>query len=657
MTNISILDPIRVIPDWASIGARFCLLTAGLLAPWIAIAALPLFRFGIWIDVEPTLIVYHWIAALFAGGLFLDRVTTSQISLSPIVSGIGILIALSLCTLPFALNAGLTWYGLPDSGQGILSLIGFTFMLLGFKRLIDEGYSHFLWVNTALAILTISGFTLIGNIWGKGTPLAEWSPYVFSAFMAFMAIGLLALSLTSESKKYRIVGTIFSGVLILLSSNKTAIISLAVILGVLESKTISTYLQKYVRIRLSLIVGLAPLAILGSMILFSGPTSFPSLWSRVRIIQMVGLEMLEHPWRLLVGYGWGSYTDTFLANLTRVPEAMYQNGIWNPTWDALAHINSHSHHQVAEALLSTGVLGALIVLLLPALAVYISDRDKLIPAFIVFFLYTSVSSGWFEIPATLPFIALSYAVFWPKEVSWNKTISSLFLIPCYVIGGVLCFKGGTQTFNVGIAYPGPRSLISESYGEALPIPCNRAIEAAGPGGVHLAHHLRSLINESAHYRYTNRQIIEEISELVCAAQSIKQPTFSLMLSLITLTGDIAKIDTFRWAKPLRDQLLPQWRPMLEAILIKAPYRTDLLAPYFRWQIKQGNRTEVWNWCDQILIKNPTDPIALWFKGLLLKDIEQETAAHKLLKDALNAGVTRLLPVDPHFKNQIENYVE
>lgn len=655
--NISLPAVVRVNLDWTSIGTRFCLLTAGLLAPWIAIAALPFFRFGIWIDVEPTLIVYHWIAALFAGGLFLDRFNSPKTSLNPIITGIGALIILSLCTLPFALDAGLTWYGLPDSGQGILSMIGFSFMLLGFKRLIDEGYSRFLWVNTALATLIISGFTLFGNIWGKGTPLAEWSPYVFSAFMAFMAIGLLALSLTSESQNHRIGGTILSGGLILLSSNKTAIISFAVILGILGSRILSSSLQKYARFRFSLTVGLAPLAILVSMILFASPTSFPSLWSRVRIIQMVGLEMLEHPWRLLVGYGWGSYTDTFLANLTRVPEAMYQNGLWSPTWDALSHINSHSHHHVAEALLSTGILGALIILLLPAFAVYTSDRDKLIPAFIVFFLYTATSSGWFEIPATLPFIALSYAVFWPKESPWNKTIATSFLRPWYAIGGVLCFIGGMQTFNVGIAYPGPRSLISESYGELLPIPCSRAIEAAGPGGAHLAHHLRSLVNESAHYRYSNKQVVEEISELVCAAQSIKQPTFSLLLSLITLTGDIAKIDTFRWVKPLRNQLLPQWRPMLERVLIKAPYRTDLLAPYFRWQIKQGNHEEVWDWCNRILTKNPDDPIALWFKGFILKDKPgQEAFAYQCLKQALKVGVSRLLPIDPDFKIQIERYV-
>lgn len=171
MSNTALAPSVPVNPDRVSFGSRFCLLTAGLLAPWIAIAALPFFRFGIWIDVEPTLVVYHWIAALFASGLLLDCLKSPQTSLNPIIGGIGILIALSLCALPFALDTGLSWYGLTDSGQGILSLIGFAFMIFGFKRLIDDGYSHLLWINTVLAILTISGFTLLGNIWGKGTPL------------------------------------------------------------------------------------------------------------------------------------------------------------------------------------------------------------------------------------------------------------------------------------------------------------------------------------------------------------------------------------------------------------------------------------------------------------------------------------------------------
>jgi hypothetical protein len=642
--------------NWLAVGGRFCLVSAGLLAPWIAIAALPIFRFGIWIDVEPTLVVFHWIAALFAGGLILDRMNSSHIFVHPILAGIGALIALSLITMPFALDIGLTWYGLPDSGQGILSLIGFTFMLFGFKRLIDEGYSRFLWINTTAAILMIGGFTLFGNIWGHGTPFADWSPYVFSAFMAFMAIGLLALSLTCESQNYRLSGIVLSGIIILLSMNKTAIMSLGVLLVIFESKTISNYIQKLGRVIYTLIVALCPLIILASMILFSGPAQFPTLWSRVRIIQMVGLEMLEHPSRLLVGYGWGSYTDTFLANMTRVGEAMYQQGVWNPTWDGLSHINSHSHHQVTEALLSTGIFGALIVLILPALAVYVSDRDKLPFAFIVFFLYAATSSGWFEIPATLPFIALSYSVFWPKNPLWNKAVSSSFLLPLCTLGAVLCIVGGARCFNVAIAYPGPSSLISANYGVVLPFTCDRAIEAAGPGSAQLARHLQTLIEEAHYSGYRNGEVTKEISELVCAAKTIKQPNISLMIPLLTLTNDLAKVESFREVKSLRQELLPQWRSKLEAVLTRAPYRTDLLVPYFRWQMRRGKSAEIWDWCNQILSRNPRDPIALWFKGLILKKNPDDLRkGYAFLKRSLDAGVSRVIPIAPELEQQIRVY--
>lgn len=643
------------------VSGRCCLMVAGLLAPWIAIAALPFFRFGIWIDAEPTLVVYHWIAALFALGIFFDCLSSSpslKDFINPVLGLIFVLILLSLAMMPFALDRGLTWYGLPQTGQGILSLIGFVFYLLGFKRLLDRGQSQFLWVNTAIAAMTISSITLIGNFSPENPALAEWSPYVFSAFLAFMAIGLLALSLTAESRMFRFLGVGVACVLVLLSSNKTAMVGLLCVLVILESKTLSEYLKKNARGGLSLIVGTVPLLILISMVVFSSPTRLPSVWSRLRLIQMVGLEMLEHPWRLLVGWGWGSYTDTFLANLTRVSEAMYQNGVWNPTWDALNRVDFHSHHQVIEALLSTGVMGALIVLLLPTIAVYSSDREKLMAAFAVFFLYATTSSGWFEMPATLPFIALSYAAFWPKASRWKLEIPSKIMLSLSGVAVVICFSGGMRVFDVGITYPSANSLITKNFGKSPPVSCDQARRAAGPGGVHLAHSLRSVVNESAYYEYANKQIVEEIQELVCAARSIKQPTLALTMSLLALIGDLAKEEQFPWVKPLREQLLPKWRPMLKAMLIRAPYRTDLLAPYFRWQIEQGNGEAVKEWCEQILIKNPNDPIALWFKGLILKDMPGKMlVGYRFLNRALMCGISRLLPIRPKFQKQIEEYQE
>jgi hypothetical protein len=84
------------------------------------------------------------------------------------------------------------------------------------------------------------------------------------------------------------------------------------------------------------------------------------------------------------------------------------------------------------------------------------------------------------------------------------------------------------------------------------------------------------------------------------------------------------------------------------MLARAPYRTDLLAPYFRWQISQGNQNEVWDWCEEILAKNPNDPIALWFKGSLL----HHSAANKFRNQALDAGVSRIIPIDPELEQQI-----
>jgi hypothetical protein len=645
----------KLAPASLSALGNWCLLTAGFIAPWIALAALPLFRYGIWIDSEPTLVAYHWIAALFALGTFLNQLCSSPpiLPFNLILGLLAALIGLSLLLMPFALDNTLTWYGLPQTGQGILSLISFVCYFLGFKQLIDAKYGPFLWVNTVVAVIMVACLTLAAHFAPQNLTLADWSPFVFSAFLAFMALGLLALSSVCEYPYYRIGGSILAYSIILLSSNKTAIVGLFMAFGLVVSIRINPYLQKNARLFLSSIVAMAPLLIIISMAVFSNPLYLPSLWSRVRLIQMVGLEFTTHPWELLTGLGWGSYTDIFLANLTRVPEALYQNGVWNPTWDALERIDFHSHHQVVEALLATGILGAIIVLLLPAIAVYTTDRDKVIPAFIVFFLYATTSSGWFEMPATLPYIALVYAVFWPRQGIWGRVIYSKVLLSFSAMAGILCCLGGMHVFKVGIAYPSTNSFVTRTFGTTTALSRNSAIGASGPGGVHLAYSLRSLANESSHFGNANKEIIEDLFELVNAALSIKNPCLSLTLSLLTVAGDAAQEKDFPWIRPLHQELLPKWRPLLERMLNRAPYRTDLLAPYFRWKMKEGKSQEAEEWCNDLLAQNAQDPVALWFKGLLLRDTKgQESAGYGLMKQALDAGVDRVLPVKFELKETI-----
>lgn len=210
---------------------------------------------------------------------------------------------------------------------------------------------------------------------------------------------------------------------------------------------------------------------------------------------------------------------------------------------------------------------------------------------------------------------------------------------------VICFMGGIEVFKVGISYPSTSSFVTKNFGASKAITCSQAMKSAGPGNVHLAHSLRSLANEASFWRYANKQVVEELSELACAADMIPKSNMMLTISLLALMGDIAKVEQFPWVRPLREKLLPKWPSLLKSMLIQAPYRTDLLAPYFRWQLRHGNEKAVMKWCDEILTKNSQDPIALWFKGsILYYQVNQKATGRYFLGQALSAGIDRILPV-------------
>jgi hypothetical protein len=301
--------------------------------------------------------------------------------------------------------------------MGIIWYIILSVMIIGYKLALDSKYLGVFITNIIVASFTICCLTFIGDIRHGLIPQFKGTPYFINEHIVFIGISLMGIGFSLDSKVYKKI-LLFLGILIIIAStNRTAFIFLISPFVYLIAKYISS-----------------------DFFLFS-------LHARYHFWRVCIDALINDPFRLLVGFGWGSYTDIILSSIHNMPIQIirsdfrrHSSEIFLPyqsfpqNWSEIGleinnlligNVGFHSHNQLIETLISCGIPGAILFSALLILPVLLCQKSKIPSMTFCCAALSFTFSGWYEIPGTLPYLAIFLAAVSPN-ISLKKLILSTF---------------------------------------------------------------------------------------------------------------------------------------------------------------------------------------------------------------------------------------
>lgn len=585
---------------------------------WLFLATLPPFHIGLWVDSEAVLVAMFGVYALLGGALLCvpHPLKASQRSylcvLMALISGFATL---------WSENKTMHHWGTPMLGEGTALWTGLMLLSLGYDQL--DG-ARLRWIKrSACAAAVVAGALVLCNNarWLGWHP--EWAPYTFGAFLAPMA---LVLGLCT---------TLWAALpLLILSHNKTFIMaSAASCLAWLWLRSKSS--KWLVVIVLAIPVVAIAWDFLGYAIWqaqnIDAPTLVMDHWwslrSRALSIMVYGFSWWDEPWRLLCGYGWGSYFQHLQENITSLPIELFHNQAWRPNWDGVDRIDFHVMHQGLENLFSLGLAG---------LAVYIAmlilplKRIAFKP-FLVAVSFAAVTSTWFTLPSVWPYWMLAWVLVLPKGeaayvVIGKKTSYLSLMLAIFIVG-----QAGLNQWNTACLFPAREDSWLRSF------TCSKVTSTSWGAsynyhGFHMPYFVFNLMGK-------RDQIAPDVLHHELARTlSTYNPQNS------TLLMDISMLHVFKYMSAIDATYGNTWFLAVKAILAKAPKRSDMAQTFIQYALQHQRHEDVCVLVESMLVKNPCDVCALWYKGLYLNNANQTQQGLESMKQALNLGVKKWLPI-------------
>ncbi len=644
--------------------------------------AVPPFHFGIWYQSEPVaagLRVASGIAALGLGMAAWRGRAVRRALLHPYVLVPAALALLSMVlsfAQPFPYQG---WVGSPEVGEGAIWYADLAILIAAamvvtrvrpWRRLL-------LGLAVAVTVLVSVGTWLFFNEYPF--PVV---PYFFSDYLGFLGLstGLAVAALWRAGAWVRYSAAAVLGLAVILVSGNNAAIGAALALIPLALAAwhwLPGGARRHRARIAAAAVFLLPVAMTAFVTLFDladlaqrqdalGPMA-NSVKSRHHLVDVAWRAIAESPDILAVGAGWGRYADLLAIHLP-VEWAVLMDDPLTPDdlrvagwWDAVHRVDFHSHNFLIEGLLGAGLLGGALTLGVFAVLPLAARRRVRGPAAATALALAAVSAFWFMTPGLVACLALAMA----GVARPLRRAPPLVGLGGVALAGVVLFGAATlavgvenfrfaphaHTFNPSMAPP----LRAADGG----LNCPRAFQDGGRGGMHLAYRLR------VHVGFLKRRLNEEadlepaqldhLRGTICAAETYPgRDGMRLLTARLLGRSDLAflarttpRVDT------LVGEYLTDWENVLREVLARAPRRTDLAVPYLTHLLSTGRDARLAELAGELYARNPHDPIAMWFTGLtLLGDGADADPGIQRMRDALEHGLERLMPVDAQIKTQL-----
>ena len=643
---------------------------ATILAPFAIFLALPPFYVGIWVQVEGTMPWLHVIAALAALGCAAltaaGDVRARAAVLHPLVLIPAGVSTLAVLLLPATTLPALSLLGAPEHGFGALAFLDLAALTAAaFVVMADAPWRRIALGATFAAVA--GAFVLDAMFRSKST----WAPFFFGDYLAFYAIFVFAIFgvLTRHRPLVFAVASLLSLVLVVLSSNKGAILAIGGALALLpffwrdRSRRTAIFLSSVLPF------------VVGSMIILVGSTfqedqrgvlnamtgfgslpvllvdSWASLWSRAMLVVVAAHSFFDEPWRLLTGFGWGHYNESLLTNLLVVQGRLHEYiGPSQVYWDAIRRADFHSHNQYFEALLSSGFAGAALFMGYGVATVICAPVERRRLALFIVLTLVTLQSFWFQMPHTLPVMAIAMTVLvgtptvdrdtrsWSYPAAAGASACCIVLIAGALVAGYISLNIAAERTEIDrIARSGggpferhPATGLREIYDAAL---IQQAFGLA-----------RDNSGEDA------SKVLGGYLAPVIAGEQPK--TLKLSISVANTFSGLFFADPDFLAKMGVNEA--DFRRSIEHVIRRAPRRSDIAIPYFNYLVAAGREREALDLANIILARQSDDAVALWFSGIVLLGREATSAAGmRNLRRSLTFGIRNLMPVDEALVRQIE----
>ncbi len=584
-----------------------------------------------------------------------------------------------LLTGPWQPVPRLAWFGSPQIGEGLFWFLDLAvFVASGMVLMRHPKIRVFLGSLALLVVLYLVVATLHA-IHFAGNPnlvsATPFVPYYFPDYLAFFGIFFVAILISCFRLKKPgavLAACLLGAAVVYVSDNRAGMVL------VFAMAPLAWLILKYGpwtglarrglavtgAILVPVIVTLLVLTIDYSDLAREGGTLgliANSALSRQRLIDVAITAAARDPSIALIGSGWGSYSDLLAIHLPIDWAPLRKDVFFEDSWDAVFRVDFHSHNFLVEGLFSSGVVGLLLVLAFTAALPGWCWRRYVVMAGTLGALTGGLSAAWFQLPPSMPFMALAWAGFAaPGTTAFIAgRRRGMALLALAVIGGVLVTVGiGSLRYSDRAFFFTP-SMESPLYREAKRSPCAEIFADQGRGGVHLAHRLRTfvkyIINRSAKGESIEPGRINELRGLICAAEDYvdRGGTYRLLLATLFARADLAFAVSRPELEPLVNVYLSNWGERLNQALRIGPKRTDLAASYLLWLLREGREGAFSRLARALYRDNPEDAVALWFSGIaLLGGTSGADDGLARMRKSLDKGIERIIPVDEGLKSQL-----
>lgn len=384
----------------------------------------------------------------------------------------------------------------------------------------------------------------------------------------------------------------------------------------------------------------------------------PSVQSRHLLDKVMWAGIMDNPWILAIGQGWGA------VNLTMDSFAPLAGAtMWDGSWDLASRNVSHSHSIYMEALLGAGLPALAGLVTMIAAPLLLVKREDLPLAVFAVFAVAGMGTVTGEFPSTVAAVALAFALAGrrSKKAHGARAVRaghlSALLMP--VIAALLLAASFWQFNNTDEN----RARIADvrAQGRESPFFCKFHPHAAVYADTALAQGLiksyRTVFARAAAGESILIEDLWQIDSYVCTAEAriATSRSSSLQLAMETFRVEVALGQDGSELPARYQETLNNWSVKLARMLTVAPYRSDAAIGFFLAQFQRGRLYTVRSLAEALLKRDPEDPVALYFQGL--SKIRAGGAANRdagmeLLQRAVDAKVQRFLPVQADVLTEI-----
>ncbi|MGE3714353.1 MAG: O-antigen ligase family protein [Alphaproteobacteria bacterium] len=645
----------------------------------VFVFGLPPFQAGFWYQTEPTLLAIFLLATATAAWLgygLHSRILQLQAP-SLLWKIIFLWIGWQLLTLPLANTPWASWFGAPEIAEGTGWYVSVLICTCAISVFWKQPHQQrlIIWM-AAVSMMTEVLFHLAN--FGDPDDIMLWRPARWPDYLAFSA-GYLWLAVTasghSRQPTYMLALIALTYSALLISTNLTAMILMGI---ALMAAVITSYPRLPTRLQalakpgrfwrgFSLAACVLPLLWVG----FSAGSHHlaldkrqdaigtlsdndDSMGARILINRMAVRALLEEPQRLVIGSGWGNFSnDSYKYALVEGVRA-YENGIRKANAQHIYGSAFHSHSEPMEVLLSFGLIGLVLWFAIHMLVIRRMPTEGFWHTVPMMVAIVCLYYFWFVLPQVLAYQALAWCALCaalqgtPSPATPKLHKASLLVVAALVftMAGSAWAQYRALQFGDDVNFV-PRNEMPTAKHTAW------LMEEIGRGGERLrvgAENFALWGWDVSNGKDTGNYDIHWHDNFLAAAEAMEQSASAGPRNRMLLLWYYYKL-LLDYGDSEHAQLRSKaTRGIKDSILLLsklAPGREDIAAPFLMNldAYTKGDIADSVEILANILAVHPEHRSALWLLGhIYLTEPQFAAEGERMIRHAVAAGVDRVYPI-------------